>query len=272
MASPRRRPKDPEGRMSLGEHFAEFRQRALKSALAVLIGAIAAGYFYDEIFAFLSAPFNDYADANPKSTISLNFGEATSALSNLLSMSIFVGVIGSSPIWLYQAWAFVMPGLTRKEKRVSLAFMGATVPLFLGGVWLGYTILPQSLALLYGLSPEGTSNIQQTSMYFSFVMRFIMVFGLGFLFPVFLVGLNLLGILSAQRMLRGWRVAVVGVVIFAAAATPTSDPFTMFVFAGPLIVLYFAACGVAWLLDRRRAKARPDWLDVADDQASVLED
>ena len=208
MARLRRRPRDPEGRMTLGEHLREFRRRLFIAAASVLVASIVAGLFYDQVFNFLSEPFNEYKRDNLQSTISLNFGEATSALSNLISLSIFVGVVVSSPIWLYQIWAFVVPGLTRKEKRVSLAFLGATIPLFLIGCALAYAILPKSLAILYGFSPEGTSNIQQVSMYFSFVTRFILVFGIGFLFPVVLVGLNAVGAMPANRLLGGWRVAV----------------------------------------------------------------
>ena len=256
--------------MTLAEHFREFRRRLFISAAAVLVVSIVAGIFYDEIFAFLAEPFYTYARANPENDISLNFAEATSALSNLISLSIFVGVVGSSPVWLYQMWAFIVPGLTRKEKRVSLAFVAATLPLFLLGCALAYVILPQSLQILYGLSPAGTSNIQQTSMYFSFVTRFILVFGLGFLFPVVLVGLNTLGAMPAARLLRGWRVAVVLIFVFAAVATPTADPFTMFVFALPLTLLYFGAYVVCRILDKRRDANRPDWLDVDDTEASPL--
>ena len=126
------------------------------------------------------------------------------------------------------------------------------------------------MAILYGFSPEGTSNIQQVSMYFSFVTRFILVFGVGFLFPVVLVGLNVIGVLPAERLLAGWRIAVVFIFVFAAVATPTADPFTMFVFAAPLTFLYFAAWFVARLLDKRKAKHRPDWLNVDDNEASAL--
>lgn len=256
--------------MTLGEHFREFRRRLFIAAAAVLVASIVAGVFYDRVFEVLTAPFYEYAEANPENLVSLNFGEATSAFSNLISLSIFVGIIVSSPVWLYQGWAFVVPGLTRKEKRISLAFIGSTIPLFVAGCWLGYSILPQSLSLLYGLSPEGTSNIQQVSMYFSFVTRFILVFGLGFLFPVFLVALNVIGAMPASRLIRGWRVAIVLIFVFAAVATPTADPFTMFVFAAPLVGLYFAAWAVCRLLDRRKAAARPDWLEVDDTEASAL--
>lgn len=267
---PKRRERDPEGRMSLGDHLREFRRRIVIAAGSVLVVSIAAGLNYERIFNFLSAPFNDYKVANPQSDISLNFGEATSAFSNLITLSVFVGVIAASPVWLYQLWAFIVPGLTKKEKRISLAFIAATVPLFLGGCWLAYIVLPQSLKLLYGFSPEGTSNIQQVSAYFSFVTRFILVFGGGFLFPVFLVAFNAVGILPAEKMIRGWRVAVVLIFVFAAVATPTADPMTMFLLAAPLMLLYFVAYGIARLIDRRRAKSRPDWLEASDDEASAL--
>ncbi|WP_245616176.1 twin-arginine translocase subunit TatC [Phycicoccus jejuensis] len=270
MARLRRRPRDPEGRMTLAEHFREFRRRLFIAAATVFVSAVVAGIYYEPIFEFLKAPFQQYADANPQSDISINFAEATSAFSNLISLSIFIGVIASSPIWMYQFWAFIVPGLTRKEKRISLTFIASTVPLFLLGCWLGYTILPQSLSILYGLSPAGTSNIQAASMYFSFVTRFILVFGLGFLFPVFLVGLNLIGALPAKRLIAGWRFAIVAIFVFAAVATPTADPFTMFVFAAPLCVLYFGAWAVCRVLDKRKAANRPDWLDVDDTEASPL--
>ncbi|MGL5849741.1 MAG: twin-arginine translocase subunit TatC [Phycicoccus sp.] len=266
----RRRPRDPEGRMTLGEHLREFRRRLLIAAVAVLVTSVVAAFYYQPIFDFLSEPFDRYKEDNPQVTISLNFGEATSALSNFLSVSIFVGVIAASPVWIYQVWAFIVPGLTRKEKRVAFAFVGATLPLFLTGVALAYVVLPTSLAILYGFSPEDTSNIQQVSTYISFVTRFILVFGLGFLFPVVLVLLNFLGVVSARRLIRGWRVAVLLIFLFAAVATPTGDPFTMFVFAAPLTVLYFGAWLVCRVIDKRREASRPDWLDVSDTEASPL--
>ena len=107
-------------------------------------------------------------------------------------------------------------------------------------------------------------------MYFSFVTRFILVFGIGFLFPVVLVGLNVIGVMPASRLIGGWRIAVVFIFVFAAVATPTADPFTMFVFAAPLTVLYFAAYVVCRVLDKRKEKTRPEWLDVDDTEASAL--
>jgi sec-independent protein translocase protein TatC len=135
---------------------------------------------------------------------------------------------------------------------------------------MAYVTMPKALTLLYGFTPEGASNIQQTSDYFGFVTRFIMVFGLAFLLPVFLVALNVAHVISARGMLRTWRPAVFIIFVFAAVATPTPDPFTMFLLAAPLTLLYFAAIGVSFLVDRRREKAKPEWAELPDDQASTL--
>ena len=246
------------------------RRRLFIAAAAVLVASIVAGVFYDQVFAFLSEPFNDYRRANPQSTISLNFGEATSALSNLISLSIFVGVVASSPVWLYQAWAFVVPGLTRKEKRISLAFVGSVVPLFLLGCWLGYAILPKSLAILYGFSPEGTSNIQQVSMYFSFVTRFILVFGRASSFRSCSSRSTSSGPCrpAGSSAAGGWRSC-------SSSSSPPSPrprqtPSRCSSSPRRSSLLYFAAYFVCRILDKRKAAARPDWLDVDDTEASAL--
>lgn len=265
-----RRARNPEGRMSLADHLRELRRRFLVSAVAVLAGAVVGWVTYPRVYAVLAAPFNDYKTSHPHSVISLNFGNATAAFSQQVSISIFVGVLISSPVWVFQVWAFIVPGLTRKERRISLAFIAAIVPLFLAGCALAYVVLPKVLAVLYGFTPPGASNIQQVSDYFSFVTRFILAFGCSFLMPVFLVALNAIGLLPSAAMLRVWRPAVFGICVLSAIATPTPDAFTMFLLAVPLVALYFAAIGVSKLIERSRAADRPTWADVADDEASSL--
>lgn len=265
-----RRARNPDGRMSLGDHLRELRRRVVIAAVAVLVLSVLGWIYYPEIYGRLAAPFNDYKNAHPGSAISLNFGNATAAFSQQLSISIFAGVIVASPVWLYQLWAFIVPGLTKKERRISLAFIAATVPLFLGGCALAYWVLPKVLAVLYGFTPSGASNIQQVSDYFSFVTRFILAFGGAFLMPVFLVALSAIGVLPSSAMVKAWRPAVFGIFVLSAILTPTPDAFTMFLMAGPLVVLYFAAIGVAKLIERGRRRARPEWADVADDEASSL--
>jgi sec-independent protein translocase protein TatC len=265
-----RRRRNPEGRMSLGDHLRELRNRVTIAAVALIAGSVVGWIYYAPVFRHLSSPFDEYKRTSGNDLVALNYGNATAAFSQQLTISIFVGFILSSPVWLYQIWAFIVPGLTKKEKRLSLAFIAATIPLFLAGCWMAYLTLPKALILLFGFTPEGASNIQQASDYFSFVTRFILVFGFAFLMPVFLVALNVAHVLSARGMLRTWRPAVFVIFIFAAIATPTPDPFTMFLLAIPLTVLYFGAIGVAWLIDRRRGQSKPEWSDLADDEASTL--
>jgi sec-independent protein translocase protein TatC len=256
--------------MTLGEHFREFRRRLFICAASVFVASIVAGYFYDEVFAFLRRP-SRYAESNPGVTASLNFAEATAALSNLISLSIFVGVIAASPIILWQAWAFIVPGLTGKEKRISLAFLGATIPLFLLGCWLG---LHDPAAVARRSSTASARTGRRTSSRCRCTSRSSPASS------------SCSASASSSRWCssastssgcclrsacsRAGAVAVVLIFVFAAVATPTADPYTMFVFAAPLTFLYFAAWFVARLLDKRKEKARPDWLDVDDNQASPL--
>ncbi|MCE1178743.1 MAG: twin-arginine translocase subunit TatC [Micrococcales bacterium] len=264
------RRKDPEGRMALADHLREFRRRLMVSALALMAGAIVGWIYYKPVYDQLSAPFDLYKQQSGNDFVRLNFGNATAAFSQRVSLSIFVGVIISSPIWLYQLWAFIVPGLTRKEKRVSLAFILSAIPLFLAGCGFAYYALPKALTILFSFTPEGASNIQQVTDYFSFVTRFIVVFGVAFLLPVFLVALVMAHVLSGRQLLKSWRVAVLLIFIAAAVITPTPDPFTMMLLGVPLAVLYFGAVGIALLIDRRRKDSEPDWMGLPDDQASPL--
>lgn len=258
--------------MTLAEHFREFRRRVIVSGASIAVLAIAIGiWFYWPIYWKLTEPWEQYKAANPDTLIVLNFGEATSALSQRISLSIWAGVILSSPIWLYQIWAFIVPGLTKKEKRWSLGFIAAMVPLFLSGVFVAYSVLPTALMVLYGFTPPGASNLQDNAKYFAFVTRLILVFGIGFLLPVFIVALNLVGVLPSRVILGSWRIATLLIMVFAAVATPTGDAYTMLLLGGPLLVLYLIAGVIARFIDRRRERDRPEWAtDLADDQASAL--
>lgn len=273
MAALRRKERDPEGRMSLGDHLRELRNRITKAGLAIIIAAIASWFLYHRVYEILRAPIDDYIAANPsrQDDIRLTVAGPTTAFSLQLTVSVFLGFLISSPVWLYQAWAFIVPGLTRKEKRISLAFLGAAVPLFLMGVGLAQVSLPLIMRVLLDFTPSDAANFQLLSEYFSFILRFMLAFGFAFLLPVFLVGLNMIGILPASRLIQSWRVSVFLIFVFSAIMMPTPDPYTMFLLAGPLIILFFGAYVVCRTLDKRKAKHRPDWLDVDDEQASSIE-
>jgi sec-independent protein translocase protein TatC len=260
--------------MALVDHLRELRYRVIVAAIAVVITTSVALIFHRELSRVVMYPIttaiNDHLAANPHAKSEITINELTGGFMFMLKIAGVAGLIVSCPIWLYQLWAFIVPGLTKKERRISLAFIAAIVPLFLGGCALAYWVLPKVLAVLYGFTPPGASNIQQVADYFSFVTRFILAFGGAFLMPVFLVALSAIGILPSSSMVKAWRPAVFGIFVLSAALTPTPDAFTMFLMAGPLVVLYFAAIGVAKLIERGRRRARPVWADVADDEASSL--
>ncbi len=261
--------------MPLKEHLLEFRNRLMVAAAAIIVGAVVAWIYYEPIYRQLTLPFEEYRETNPDSAAALlNFGNATTAFTTQLSISLFVGVIISSPVWVWQIWAFLLPGLTKREKRISVGVFATALPLFLTGCVFAYYTLPKALVILFGFTPDDdkSSNIQQAGDYFSFVIRFILAFGLAWLLPVFLVGLSAIGVLSGRTLLRSWRIAVLLIFIASAIITPTPDPFTMFLLAGPLCLLYFGAVGACLLMDRRRraSGAEPDYSDLADDEASPL--
>lgn len=269
-----RRNRDPEGRMSLGDHLRELRNRTLISALAILACSIYGWLNWEPLFNRLIEPVLTVAKSKTQGQgiTAVTFVGLTDSFSTLITVGLFVGVVLASPVWLWQIWAFIVPGLTRREKGLALAFIGAAVPLFLAGCLLAFLVLPRAVNALLSFTPSSGSNILDVSPYLSFVLKFILVFGLGFLLPVFLVGLNVAHILPGRLMLRAWRGAVFLCFLFTAMMTPDPNPFTMIILAVPLALLYFAAVGVSLLLDKRRARKDPSaaWLQVADDEASAL--
>ncbi len=265
------RKRNPEGRMSLADHLRELRTRLLISAAAVVGGAVIGWLNYDWAFRALTRPLYELAkERHGEGVVNINFNGMTDAFSTQLNISLFLGFIISSPIWLSQIWGFVVPGLTKREKRVARLFVVAAVPLFVAGCAIAFWAVPRMVAVLLSFTPPGAYNLQQATAYLGFILKFILAFGCAFLLPVFMVALNLVHVLSARAMLKAWRPAVMIIFVFAAVMTPTPDPWSMFFLAGPMIILYFAAVGVAMLLDRRREQDKPDWLEVADDQASAL--
>jgi len=241
---------------------------------AILAGMIVGWIFYPQLFAILSAPFEDVVEqarAEGRTVILALTGVADPFVLQL-QVAAVAGLLLSSPVWLYQIWRFVTPGLHRNERRWAIGFVIVATPLFAAGVLLAYTVLPIGLDILFGFTPEGVENIVSVDRYLSFFLRTIIVFGVGFLVPLMLVLLNFAGVLSGKRLLSWWRWIIITVVIFAAIATPTGDPINLILLAGPIMVLVMIAVGIALLNDRRRARRRsPDQLALAnldDDEAS----
>ncbi len=247
------------GRMSLLDHLREFRRRTVRSASIILAASILGWYFYNPIITTLARPVCDLAQAqavNATHCGSLYISGVLGPLNLQIKVAFLTGLILSAPLWLYQIWAFVAPGLHRKEKRNSIFFILSATPFFAAGATLGYLILPTAIKVLFGFTPHSLTNLVKFDDYLDFVLRIILLFGLAFELPIFLIALNLIGFITGKSILRSWRIWVFGITLFTAAFTPTGDPLTMALLAVPLCAFYFMAGGIALLVDRRREKRR----------------
>ncbi len=255
--------------MALREHLRELRNRLFKACIGLVLGAVAGWFLYDPVLEALSEPL---FELERQELLSVNFGTVAQPFDLKIKISFFIGVIVSSPVWIYQLWAFVTPGLTRRERRYALGFVAAAVPLFVGGAYLAFRAIPNFVRFLVSFSPDGFSNIIDAQVYLGFIMRVILTFGLSFLVPVVLVGLNVIGLVSGRGILKAWRWVVVAAFTFAALATPTPDVLSMFMLALPLLLLFGVAIGVCLLNDRRRRLRGDDafYGDLDDDEASPL--
>jgi sec-independent protein translocase protein TatC len=262
--------------MPLREHLRELRTRLFKAGVAVLLGAVIGWFLYPRVYEALQAPIlqirADRLRQNPTDVVTLSFDQVATSFNLQLRMSFYIGIVLSSPVWLYQLWAFIVPGLTKREKRYSMGFVGAAVPLFLAGIALAWKVLPNAIKFLTAFTPVGTANIINASDYFTFVLQIILAFGIAFVIPLLLVALNFAGVLSAVAMAKAWRVAVFLCFLFAAVASPTPDAGSMLALAFPMVGLYLVAVGIAWVNDRRRARraAADGFGDLSDDEASPL--
>ncbi|MEY3893425.1 MAG: hypothetical protein RIR78_203 [Actinomycetota bacterium] len=250
-------------KMPLLEHLREFRKRVVRAASAISLAAIIGWFFYNEIITKLAEPVCDLAAAqrtNSNTCGSLYISGVLGPLNLQIKVALLTGVILSAPIWLYQLWAFIAPALHRKEKRNSIFFFVAATPFFAAGTYLGYSILPVAIKVLFGFTPESLTNLVKFDDYLDFVMRAILLFGIAFELPVFLVTFNLIGFLSGVAILRPWRIWVFCIVLFVAGFTPSADPLSMIALAVPLILLYLLSGLFALWNDRRRAK-KENYLD-----------
>jgi len=247
----------PDARMPLLDHLRELRKRVFRASIAIVLASFIGWYFYNEIITQLALPVCDLKAAQSSGAThcgALYINGVLGPLNLQIKVALLAGVILSAPFWLYQLWAFIAPGLHRKEKRNSVLFLVSATPFFAIGATLGYLVLPIAIKVLFGFTPNSLSNLVKFDDYLDFVMRIILLFGLAFELPIFLVTFNLIGFLRGETILRPWRIWVFSIVLFTAAFTPTADPFTMALLALPLCILYFMAGGIALLVDRRRDK------------------
>lgn len=269
-------------RMSLGDHLRELRKRLFISAIAIVVAAAVAfinwGWLSDllhlpvkltSLTTFVQdgmrVPITQLAE-NHNATIS--YTTVSSAFDLTVQIGLTCAILIASPVWLYQVFAFLVPGLTGREKKYTFGFFFSAVPLFLAGGVVGWLLFPHMVELLASFTPGQDSILLDAKYYYDFIIKLVLAVGVGFVLPVFLVLLNFVGVLSAKTILKGWRVAVLVIALFCAVATPAVDVISMFLLAIPMVALYFAAVLVATLHDRaaarRLARITTDDVAVAD--------
>lgn len=242
-------------RMSLGQHLVELKKRLIISAIALVAAMVVAFLITDPVLDLITEPIRRVAESRGEAgRVELMFSTVTSGFDLRLRMAFALGILMAAPIWMWQIWAFVTPGLTRKEIRYTIGFVGAAVPLFFAGCATGLLVMPNIVTLMAGFVPDGAAAFYDASYYYDFVFKLLLFVGVAYVLPVFLVALNLAGIISGRAILGGWRIAVIVAVVFAALATPPADVASTFILAGIMTVLFFAAAGLSLLFDRRRAR------------------
>ncbi|GAA3612882.1 twin-arginine translocase subunit TatC [Kineosporia mesophila] len=257
--------------MALREHLAELRRRLVISVVAIIVGAGVGWWLYEPIMhAVIIDPLNEASAHGQK--VTLTYRAIADAFNIKVKVAVYTGIVFSSPVWLYEVWAFITPGLTRKERRTSLWFVAFAVPLFLSGVWLAILVLPKAVAFGADFALEGSLNQPDAGTVITFASRLIIAMGVAFLTPLFLVGLNMMGLVSGRNMGKHWRLAVFVAFLFAAIVSPSPDATQMIIMALPLVGLYTISVFVSLFNDRRRARKRSDdpIFGLGDDESSPL--
>lgn len=241
--------------MTLVEHLEELRHRLVICILAVGGGAVVGWFLYGPVLNLVLNPYCDYwKTTDPKLRInrscSLFFNEPLGAMVVKLKVVVFIGLMVALPVLLYQLWMFIVPGLTRKERRMAIPFVGSSVMLFALGALFAYLTLPKGLNFLLGFAGSDFVPLLTGDRFITFVILVAVAFGLAFEFPVLLVFLELVGVLTTQKLRKWRRFSILGIAIFAAVITPSSDPYTMLAMTVPMVLFYEAAIIIGRLMKK----------------------
>ncbi len=262
--------------MSLIEHIRELRSRLLKALVGLAIGMTLGWIFFNPVWKFLERPYCDIRlDGKPQCNGQFGHTLVVNGVFDAfflhLKIAFLVGLIVSSPVWLYQLWAFIAPGLYAREKRWTYAFVGTAAPLFALGGLFAYLAMGKAMRFFVGLIPNGVASTFTVDTYLSYATAMLLIFGLAFEVPLVMVILNLAGVLTHARMRKWRRLMIFAVFAFAAVATPSPDPFSMLLLAVPSVVLVELAEVFVWANDRRRARRPSMYAGLSDDEISPLD-
>lgn len=251
--------KGPEDRMTLRDHLAELRVRIVRSMLAIVLGVIVMMAFYDPILRFIKQPYTDLCQRKPEGFCSPNLFALgpLDGFATRISISLYGGIVLAFPVILWQVWRFVVPGLHAKEKKYALPFIGSTIALFAFGGFIAYWTLGYALEFLISWSGSGVQQVFPVDKYVSLVGLMVAAYGVGFEFPVLLVFLQLVGVISPQSLMKQWRYAILVIFVIAAVITPSGDPISMLALAIPMSIFYLFSILIGLFLQRRK-RARGD--------------
>lgn len=272
-----KRRSDPEGRMPLIDHLRELRNRLVKAILVLVIGMIAALVFSNQTWNFVVHPFCAATVGGKSGCHSfgdqLMVGNIMDPFYLRIKIAFYLALVGTCPVWLYQLWAFIAPGLYRREKKWAYLFTGSAVPLFVGGAALAYVVMDRGLQALLGFTPPGVLVLPDVDTYLNFFTTMIVGFGLAFELPLVIILLNVVGILTHERF-RKWRRMLIFLVFLACGiANPSPDPYTMLIFGGVAVALVELAEVFVYFHDKRRARLHPNpYAGLADDELAPIED
>jgi sec-independent protein translocase protein TatC len=277
------RRENPEGRMPLMDHLRELRSRVIKAVLALVVGT-AIGlipWVFDRVWRFVVHPYtlarNEICTtpAGKPSCHGLDYSLIVNGIFDPFNLRIevafFFGLVVASPIWLYQLWAFIAPGLYSREKRWAYGFVGAAVPLFAFGAVLAYLVMSRGLRFFLGLTPAGVNVLPSINTYLGYVLAMVLGFGLTFELPLVLVLLNYARVLTHERFRKWRRVMIFAVFVFAGIATPSPDPLTMLLLAAPCVLLVEIAEVIIWAHDRSLARRPDPYAGLSDNEAAPLD-
>lgn len=239
--------KEADGRMTLVGHLTELRTRLFRAALAIVVVSIVAFTQYGHVQLWLLDYYRNAVGDGTKKFITLG---PLDGFGVRLTLSSYIGLFGASPVWIWQGWRFISPGLKSTEKKYAVPFLLSSVVLFLSGAAVALITLPPGLEFLVNIAGPGQEPFFTQDKFVNLITLVVLAFGFAFLFPVVLVFLQLVGAVTPGRLLRAWRYAIVIIFVIAAVITPSQDPFTLFGMAVPMVIFYFGAIGVGKLLKK----------------------